>query len=58
MPYKYWASPATLDDLLKDMAAHQVSPFSFPFLKISELLHRPVQSPSWCRLLIMMPTGR
>ncbi|EIE21740.1 molybdenum cofactor-binding domain-containing protein [Coccomyxa subellipsoidea C-169] len=22
-PYKYWASPATLDDLLKDMAAHQ-----------------------------------
>lgn len=24
-PYKCWNSPATLRDLLKDMAAHQVS---------------------------------
>lgn len=31
-PYKYWASPTTLDELLKGMAAHQVCPFLHHFL--------------------------
>jgi hypothetical protein len=31
-PYKYWASPTTLDELLKGMAAQQVCPFLHHFL--------------------------